>query len=168
MLIAPPAALVKLFEPWTNYYNDSKLIETLVLFGHVGGLLVAGGIAVATDRSTLRAASWSEHDRRHHLDERAVLHRTVIAGLVASFVSGLLLLTADLETFWASWIFWVKMVFVAMLLANGAWMHAVENKLRVDSSPTSPHWGSLRSTAVASMTLWVTITLAGVALLNYA
>ena len=168
MLIAPPASLIKLFEPWASFYSDSKLVETLVLFGHVGGLLVAGGIAVATDRGTLRAAGWSDPDRRRHLDEMSLLHRTVIAGLVTIIVSGLLLLAADIETFWGSWIYWVKMVLVAMLLANGARMQSVENKLRDDSSAASPYWSSLRSSALASMTLWLTVTLAGVALLNYA
>src|SRR5438105_11933541 len=80
MLIAPPEALVKLFAPWNKFYSDSKLTETLVQFAHTAGLVVAGGIAIATDRGTLRAAKWTDADRRHHLDELAVLHRTVLAG----------------------------------------------------------------------------------------
>lgn len=168
MLIAPPATLVRLFEPWASFYNDSKLTETLVMFGHVGGLLIGGGIAIATDRATLRAGGWLDSDRARHLGELSSLHRTVVAALIVTMLSGLLLLSSDLETFWGSWIFWVKMILVAMLLANGARMQGVEKRLRDDASAASPHWGSLRSTAVASMTLWVTVTLAGVALLNYA
>jgi uncharacterized membrane protein len=168
MLIAPPQSLVTLVEPWMNFYNDSKLTQTLVLFGHVGGLLIAGGLAVATDRGTLRAGAWADADRRRHLDEMGLLHRSVIAGLAVTMISGLLLLTADLEALWGSRIFWVKMILVVLLLANGARMQRVEAGLHLDSSADSPLWKSLRSAAIVSLTLWVTITLAGVALLNYA
>src|SRR6266481_3574356 len=138
MLIAPPEALVKLFAPWNKFYSDSKLTETLVQFAHTAGLVVAGGIAIATDRGTLRAAKWTDADRRHHLDELAVLHRTVIAGLTIIVLSGLAMLSSDLETFWGSWIYWVKMFLVVLLLANGAQMLGIEKKLRADSAATSP------------------------------
>lgn len=169
MLIPPPpAALVKFFDPWNKFYSDSKLTETLVQFAHTAGLVVAGGIAIATDRMTLRAGTWTDADRRHHLAELAMLHRTVIAGLTITILSGLAMLTSDLETFLGSWIFWVKMLMVAILLANGARMQSVENQLAVDSSTASPHWATLRTNAIASIALWLSITLAGIALLNFA
>ena len=168
MLIAPPEALVKLFEPWNKFYNDSKFTETVVMFAHTGGLLVAGGIAIATDRGTLRSDKWTDADRRHHLDELAVLHRTVVAGLTIIVLSGLAMLTSDLETFWGSWIYWVKMTLVVLLLANGAQMLVIEKKLREDSTPGSPHWKRLRTSSIASIALWLSVTLAGFALLNYA
>jgi uncharacterized membrane protein len=168
MLIAPPAGLIKLFEPWNKFYSDSKLVETLVQFAHTAGLVVAGGIAIATDRMTLRAAAWTDADRRHHLGELATLHRTVIAGLTITILSGVAMLTSDLETFWGSWIYWVKMVMVVLLLANGAQMQKVEKKLAEDSSAASPHWARLRTNAIASITLWLSVTLAGIALLNFA
>lgn len=167
MLIAPPESLIKLLEPWNKFYGDSKLTETLVMFAHTGGLVVAGGIAIATDRMTLRAAKWTDADRRHHLDELGLLHRTVIAGLTVTILSGAAMLTSDIETFWGSWIYWVKMVMVVLLLANGAQMQSVEKKLRADSAD-SLHWGRLRFNAIASITLWLSVTLAGLALLNYA
>jgi uncharacterized membrane protein len=168
MLIAPPAALIKLFDPWNKFYSDSKLTETLVQFGHTAGLVVAGGIAIATDRMTLRAGAWTDADRRHHLDELATLHRTVIAGLTITILSGLMMLTSDLETFWGSWIYWVKMIMVVLLLANGARMQSVEKKLALDAAVASPLWGRLRINAIASITLWLSVTLAGIALLNFA
>lgn len=168
MLIAPPEALVKLFEPWNKFYSDSKLTETLVQFAHTAGLVIAGGIAIATDRGTMRAGAWTDAARRHHLDELAVLHRTVVAGLTIIVLSGLAMLTSDLQTFWGSWIYWVKMGLVVLLLANGAQMLGIEKKLREDPSAGSPHWGRFRTSAMASLTLWLSVALAGIALLNYA
>jgi len=168
MLIAPPTVLINLFEPWNKFYSDSKLSETLLMFVHTAGLVVAGGIAIATDRATLRAAAWTDVDRRHHLAEMTVLHRTVIAGLAFTILSGLAMFTADIETFWASWIFWVKMITIALLLANGALMGRVEERLHQDSSADSANWGRLRTRAIVSLTLWLTVALGGVALQNYA
>ena len=55
MMIAPPEALVSLFQPWNDFYAHSKLAETIVTFLHVGGVLLGGGLAIAADRGTLRA-----------------------------------------------------------------------------------------------------------------
>jgi hypothetical protein len=167
MLIPPPESLVKLFKPWNGFYSDSKLTETIVMFLHTAGLVVAGGIGIATDRLTLRAGRWTDADRQHHLVELSVLHRTVLGGLTVIVISGLAMLTSDLETFWGSWIFWTKMVLVVLLLANGQRMLTIEKALATDSGPTSRHWGRLRSAAVASIGLWLTITLAGLALVNF-
>jgi hypothetical protein len=168
MLIAPPEFLVNLFQPWNKFYSDSKLTETLVQFAHTAALVVAGGMAIAADRHTLRAALWTDDNRRHHLAELALLHRTVVTGLTVSVISGVAMFASDVETFWGSWIFWVKMCLVAILLANGARMLSVENKLRGDATVSSPHWASLRTNSIMSITLWLTTTLAGLALLNYA
>jgi uncharacterized membrane protein len=168
MLIAPPAGLVSLFDPWNKFYNDSKLMETIVMFAHTGGLVIAGGLAIAADRSTLRARAWTDLERAHHLDELTQLHRSVVAGLTITVLSGLALFTSDVETFWGSWIFWVKMTLVALLLLNGARMLGVEKRLAADADIASSHWARLRGNAVASITLWLSVTLAGIALLNFA
>jgi hypothetical protein len=168
MLIPPPEALVKLFKPWNSFYGDSKLAETIVMFVHTAGLVIAGGIAVATDRMTLRAKRWSDADRQHHLVEMAMLHRTVVAGLALIVISGLAMLASDIETFWGSPIFWTKMALIVLLLVNGQRMLGIEKSLATDSAPISVHWGRLRSSAVISMTLWLTVTLAGLALVNFA
>lgn len=166
MMIAPPAALVSLFEPWAGFYGDSQLTQTLVTFAHVGGLVVGGGIAIASDRMTLRLSS--DVERRRHLLEVAQLHRTVIVALITIILSGFLLFAADVEAYWASWIYWVKMVLVALLLANGARMRRIEATTATELLVTAAHWRVFRGTAVASLTLWLAVTLAGVALLNYA
>lgn len=166
MMIAPPAALVSLVEPWASFYGDSLLAQTLVKFAHVGGLVVGGGMAIATDRTTLRLSS--DVERRRHLLDVAHLHRMVIVALMTIIISGFLLFAADVEAYWASWIYWVKMALVALLLANGARMRQIEATTASETLVTAAHWSAFRGTAVASLTLWLTVTLAGVALLNYA
>ena len=54
-------------EPWRRLYAQSPLLSTVVLFGHLGGLLAAGGLAVAAERATLRLDPGDESERRRHL-----------------------------------------------------------------------------------------------------
>ena len=166
MVIAPPTALVSLFEPWADFYGDSNLVQTLVTYAHVGALLVGGGTAIAADRATLRTSS--DVDRRRHLLEVSQMHRLVIACLGVIAISGLLMFAADIETFWASWIYWTKMGLVVLLLANGARMNKVETAASRDTPVSAAHWSAFRGTAITSLVLWLAVTLAGVALINYA
>ena len=55
---------------------------------------------------------------------------------------------------------------VIVLLLNGYGITRAERALEQDSSDRSPHWPALRRTAIASLCLWFTITLAGIALVN--
>jgi uncharacterized membrane protein len=166
MIAAPPAALVSLVEPWSEFFGDSNFVQTLVLYAHVGALLVGGGTAIAADRATLRMSS--DVDRRRHLLEVSQLHRVVITSLVFIATSGLLMFTADLEAFWGSWIFWTKMVLVVLLLANGARMQQAERAAARETVVTAAHWAAFRGTAITSLVLWLAIAFAGVALINYA
>jgi hypothetical protein len=161
-----PTALVQFVEPWSRLYADSKVIATLVVFGHIAALLFAGGLAVTLDRATLRAARHPDA-RARHLDALASSHRVVIAGLTLSFVTGLMLFTADLETYFVSWIFWTKMLLVVLLLANGYGINKTESALRAGAAPDGG-WRTLTRTAWASLMLWFAIALAGVALVNAA
>jgi hypothetical protein len=162
------AALARIFEPWAHLYAGSKAIATVVTFGHIASLLMAGGLAVATDRATLRALRLAAAERGRHLEELGGVHRLVVAGLTLSVVTGLLLFASDVETFVGSWVFWLKMALIAVLLGNGLAMTKAERSLRVDAAESSPSWERLRRTAVTSVTLWYVITLAGVALANVA
>lgn len=162
-----PAELVRLANPWESLYSNSKGLEIFVTFLHVGGLLLAGGLAIATDRATLRAIRQAVHDRAQHLDSLSSVHQIVLTGLVVTFISGVLLFFSDVKTFWGSWVFWVKMLLIVALLANGFVMTRAERSLRSDGLREDDRaWTHLHRTAAASLVLWYAITLAGVALLN--
>ena len=164
-----PEILVRLAKPWADVYSDSKSLETIVTFVHVGALVAGGGVAIATDRSTLRALRADAPARGYHLEELSVVHRWVITGLLLATLSGLLLFAADVKTFWGSWIFWVKMALIVALLLNGLVMTRAETALRDTASPDDDaRWSRLRTTALTSLGLWLIITLAGVALVNVA
>lgn len=167
-MIAAPAVLVRLAQPWADVYSHSSVVSTTITFVHVAALLFGGGVAIGADRGTLRSLRLEAAMRGTHLDELAALHRVVLTGLSLSLASGLLLLAADLETFFGSWVFWTKMLLVALLLANGLLMTRSERALRAAPTPDSPHWILLRRTAITSFVLWFAITLAGVVLVSAA
>lgn len=165
--MSAPAALVRFLEPWAHLYSNSKVIPTVVLFAHIAALVFAGGLAVTLDRATLRAARGPAELRAQQLGELAAAHRLVLSGLALSFVSGVLLFTADVETFFVSWIWWTKATLIVLLLANGYMM--TRSEARVRSAPAAASdvaWTRLRTTAMASFVLWFAIALAGVALVN--
>lgn len=162
-----PTELVRLTSSWGQLYSNSKGLEIFVTFLHVGGLLLAGGLALATDRATLRAIRQAVHDRVQHLDALSSVHQTVLIGLVITFISGVLLFLSDVKTFWGSWVFWLKMALIVALLVNGWIMTRAERSLRATGmSEDNRAWTHLHNTAGVSLVLWYAITLAGVALVN--
>ena len=163
-----PEALVNLLKPWNDYYSHSKAAETVVQFLHIGGLVLAGGLAMSADRGTLRALRIAAADRTHYTRELGAVHRWVLTGLTIVVASGVALLASDIETFFGSWVFWTKMGLVALLLLNGLQMTRIEAALRRDASDASPHWPQLRRTAITSLVLWFVITAFGVTLVNLA
>src|ERR1700712_690421 len=118
MLIAPPESIVQLLQPWNEFYSHSKAAETVITFLHVGGLLLAGGLAIGADRASLRALRLPANARALQMKGRAPIHKWVLTGLTIVALSGVLLLAADIETFFGSWIFWTKMALVLLLLLN--------------------------------------------------
>ena len=150
-------------QPWADLYGRVTLLSTAVIFVHLGGLLVGGGFALATDRMTLRLTR--EHtgpaERRRLLEDICSVHRPVLWSLGATLVSGLLMLAAELEDMLPSWMFWTKMGLIVLLLANGMLMTRIEGLLLRDLDPSNPAWRRLRHVALASFALWLAITLAG-------
>ena len=164
-----PSGLLDFVEPWAALYGDSALLPTLVTFAHIAALVFAGGLAVTLDRATLRAARGSSDARWRQLKELESAHRLVITGLGLSLVTGLMMLAADLETYLPSWIFWVKVGLIAVLLVNGYRMTRLE--ARIASTPNAADnlgWSELRFAATISIVLWFLIAFAGVALVNLA
>lgn len=168
MILAVPQLLTTLADPWAKMYGHSKMLATVVEFLHVAPIVVGGGLAIALDRSTLRLRHEEPGARARHLSELSAGHGMVLGALALSFLSGIALLAADLETFFGSPIFWVKMGLVALLLVNGAVMTRTERALQTIGAGTDVQWRRLQTIAITSLALWLIITLAGVALTNLA
>jgi hypothetical protein len=159
-------------KPWAALFSDSRAVSSTVTFLHLGGLLFAGGLAIASDRATFRALRGTDDDRSRLLEDLGNAHAWVVAGLSVIFMSGLLLALSDVKTFGNSPIYWTKMSLVALLLANGSLLQRTEQKLRSGSlltqstAPRQRLWSRLRFAAVTSMSLWTAIVLAGVILVE--
>lgn len=161
------SALARLAEPWNSLYSDSKAVSSAVVFLHLVPLLLAGGAALTADRATIRAARGSVEDRTRQLRELARVHGVVVGGLALSFASGVLLFLADVDEFLGSPVFWVKLGFIGLLLVNGFVMTRTEKAL-ASGGDQAALWGRLRTISVLSLILWITTTLVGVVLTNYA
>lgn len=148
---------------WASLFSNHAALRTAVVCAHVGGLVGAGGCAVAADRATLLALKRHEAERRHQVEALAGTHRVVIVGLVLIIISGLLLFAADVETFFYSRIFWSKMAMILLLLINGAALRSAERRATGDPNQG---WELLRATSIVSLALWFVVTFAGVALTN--
>ena len=148
---------------WASFYANHALVRTLITFAHISGLVVAGGAAMTVDRSLLSFAHRGSDDGRAQLAATRSTHGFVLWGLVFVTVSGLLLFAADVDTYWASRIFWIKIALIALLVVNGLALMWSERRATAGDSSA---WTTLRWTAAASITFWMLTTLAGVALLN--
>jgi uncharacterized membrane protein len=174
LLSIPDVGQIDAFaEPWRHLYSQSPLLSTLILFGHLGGLLTAGGLTVAAERATLRVDPRSDVDRRRHLTDLEQLRGTIRAAFAVSLVSGAMLFFADVEAFAASRIFWTKMLLVALLLANTLLTARLDASLRRDGARSSVtvadarRWRTRRAVAVASASLWFAVVLVGAALASH-
>jgi len=159
----------RLAHPWASLYNDRPALQTGVTFLHVAGIFLGGGFAIASDRQTfvtLRAARLSGQIR--HLAHLHTIHRPVLVGLILALGSGFLLFAADVQTFARSWVFWLKMFLLALLLANGYILARTETSLREGTPDTPALWARLRYVSMASIVLWLGLILAGTVLMNHA
>jgi hypothetical protein len=152
-----------LLESWASLYANHAALRTSIEFLHLGGLVAGGGCAITADLATITAARDASATRATQLHLLKRTHHIVVAGLVALTSSGLLLFTADVETFWYSRIFWIKMCLMALLVLNGALLMLGERRLTRGDVRA---WARLHHTAVVSLVLWFLTTLAGAALPN--
>jgi len=160
-------SLTGLVDRWADYYKDHTTAQVVTQFLHIGGLLAAGGLALATDRETL-LVPW------HDIEARGVavlahqrIHVWVLCALAAIVASGAGFFLADRETYLSSLPFWLKMGSVATLLANGTWMLRLERAC-VRQPADDRAWRRLRFSATASVALWFLTTLLGTVLNNAA
>jgi uncharacterized membrane protein len=147
--------------PWANFYNGSPVAQTVVTFGHFGGMMTAGGLALATDRGTLRSMKGEAWEHRRHLRELTAIHPLIIGALAITSLSGLLMFAADVEALIVSPMFWVKMTLVFLLLANGWVMLQAERQLERVHPSDAGGWRRLRRASLVSLGLWFAVVLAG-------
>jgi len=153
--------LATLVAPWAEYYGSHTVAQTAVTFGHFGGMMTAGGFALATDRGTLRAIRGESWEQRRHLRELAAVHPIILGGLAVTSLSGLLMFAADVEALAGSGVFWTKMLLVLLLLLNGWFMIRTERLLRAGHPSDYRYWKRLRLASLASLGLWFAVVLAG-------
>ena len=159
------ASVAELTAPWAHRYEDSVLLQSLVMFAHLGSLLLAGGFAIAADRTALRAARPDGSALRiPALEQIADTHGPVLVGLALAFVSGVLLLAADVETFLGSPVLWLKLALIAVLLVNGALLRRAQHAASGDLAVRG--WDGLRNAAARSMALWFALVLVSVVMVN--
>ena len=155
--------LTQLVESWSSLYANHAALRTAVEFSHIGGLAAGGGCAIVVDLATIAAARESAALRPALLQILKRTHRIIVLGLVALSVSGLLLFAADVDTFLYSRVFWLKMILMALLLANGALLASIERQAITGDTRA---WARLHYTATTSLLVWGLTTLAGAALPN--
>ncbi|MGV3709620.1 MAG: hypothetical protein ACO1Q7_12335 [Gemmatimonas sp.] len=179
MLLQITEQLVALTQPFADIYADSKPLMVAVTALHLGGLLAGGGLAIGTDRTILRTSPANPIDARRTIEETGATHRYVVPALAAIVLSGLAFLAADIRTFIASPVYWIKMACVAALLLNGLRMVRTERALQsaFDPAPAATTadaanavspllWKRLRASARTSLVLWFVILLLGVLVAN--
>src|SRR5215831_4991989 len=153
---------VQLLEWWSSAYSNHAALRTGIEFTHIAGLVAGGGSAITADLATIIAARARSATLAAHLHLLRRTHPIVIGGLVALFASGLLLFAADVDTFWNSRIFWVKMALVLVLIVNGVLLVINERRvMHVEADATAGAWGRLHLVATTSLVLWLLTTLAG-------
>jgi hypothetical protein len=158
-------ALIVVTTPWRSLFSRSTPVEMAVVATHVLSMLVAGGLAIAHDRGTLRAERWTASIRQHHFAELHAVHRTVVAALTICMLSGVALFAADVKTYVVSVPFWIKMSLIAMLLVNALVMTSAEGTLRLAPAGGGTAAATrIRTTSIVSVFLWLSVVLVSMVL----
>lgn len=166
------AALANAVQPWQSLYAQHTSVSTVVLFAHISALVGSAGLAVTNDRAIVRTGDNDRAGHARRLADLSLAHRSVVAALSVSLVSGVLLLLADVEAFLRMPAFWIKMGLILLLLVNATLMLRRETQLRMIEAapvPVAPAingrlWVRLRRHARVSLALWFAIVLAGTAI----
>jgi hypothetical protein len=160
--------LARLARPWADVYAQSSALQTTLTFLHLAGIFLGGGFAIATDRETFVAAVARASGQMRHLAHLHTIHRPVMFGIGLALGSGFLLFAADIETFARSGVFWLKMLLLALLLANGWLLSHTETTMRLTTPDSPALWARLRLISSISVGLWLALILAGTLLMTQA
>ena len=151
------AAETGLIAEWARWYGDHKMASATITAIHLAGVLLGGGLAIASDRTSLLLQP-EEPGLTRALERLRDVHQLVLLGLAATAASGLLMLGSDLGTFLGSKLYWAKMALVAVLLANGFVRMRAEKVLGKDPKTG---WPLFRRTSALSLFLWFAILICG-------
>ena len=153
-------------EPWKDLYSGSTALSVSLTFAHLGSMMIGGGLAIAADRTVLKAGRPTDPKAIVALaDAVGDVHRPVVIALGVSAITGLLQLAADFATFAVSKVMWVKLGLLLFLAVNGFLMLRDEKAVRRGTG-SGKGIGALRVRAITSVVLWLAIVLAGVGLLQ--
>jgi uncharacterized membrane protein len=144
---------------WSAMYSDHQAVSVTVRFLHLAGLIVGGGTALAADRHVLGTVPQDTVARSAALAMAGASHRIVVPALALMALTGLLMATADLETYLSSRLFWIKMAIVGLLLLNGGVLVLAERAAARGAGDRT--WARLRTVSAASVVLWLSALLAG-------
>jgi hypothetical protein len=154
-----PAALAPLVASWASFYDAHRAVSVTVRYLHLVGLVTGGGTALVADRQVLRALRAVSDERAAVVAGLRASHRVVVPALAVVVATGALMTASDIDTFFASRLYWAKLGLVALLLMNGLGLVAAE---RAFERGRAGGWRSLGFASAASLVLWLAILLAGV------
>ena len=157
--MAPPAFASAALTWWSAMYTDHQAVSVTVRFLHLAGILVGGGTALVADRHLLAAMSRDVTARNAAITLAGASHRIVVPALALMALTGVLMATADLETYLNSRVFWIKMLIVGLLLLNGGGLVLTERAAARTAGDRD--FARLRMASAVSVVLWLSALLAG-------
>ena len=106
-----------------------------------------------------------------HYSAFVIYRRTMLTPLL--LLTGLAMLAADLKTFVASPVLWIKLGLVALLVVDGVVLERTETALRrpehsAHDQASVSLWNRLRISAIVSIALWIATLVAGSVLVSAA
>jgi uncharacterized membrane protein len=145
--------------PWSTYYGNHQIASVSIRFLHLVALIFAGGTGLFADRQVLRAGKSGAEEREAVLVILGRGHKHVISWIVVLGITGALMAAADTATYMVSKVFWIKMSLVGLLVANGAFLLAVEQRTR--KLGVTEGWPRLMMVSTISAILWLTTLFMG-------
>jgi hypothetical protein len=144
---------------WSSYYGNHQIASVSIRFLHLAGLILGGGTGLFADRQVLGAVWAGSEERVAVLATLNRAHPHVVSWILIVGVTGVLMTTADLTTFLVSKVYWIKMVLVGLLIANGIVLLLVERRTR--RLGVSAGWPRLVTVSTISAILWLTTLFMG-------